>query len=68
MSTYSNFLERNWWLLVVRGVTAILFGITAFTWPGLTVAILVVMFGAYVLMDGIFGIVDSIRYRDRLTH
>ena len=67
MNDYMNFLERNWWLLLVRGLSAILFGIAAFAWPGLTVAILVLIFGVYVLVDGIFGIVDSIRYRDRLN-
>lgn len=66
MTTYTNFLARNWWLLLVRGIAAILFGIAAFAWPGLTAAVLVLLFGAYVLVDGIFGIVDSIRYRDRL--
>ncbi len=58
MSEYMNFLERNWWRLLVRGVAAILFGIVAFAWPALTAALLVVMFGAYVLADGIFGIAD----------
>lgn len=67
MKPNMNFLERNWWLLLVRGIAAILFGVAAFAWPGATVAILVIMFGAYVLIDGIFGIVDSIRYRDRLN-
>lgn len=68
MNEMQSFLERNWWLLAIRGVAAILFGIAAFAWPGLTVALLVLMFGAYVLIDGIAGIIDSIRYRDRLKH
>lgn len=66
MTAHTNFLARNWWLLLVRGIAAILFGVAAFAWPGLTAAVLVLLFGAYVLVDGIFGIVDSIRYRDRL--
>ncbi len=63
-----NFMERNWWLLLVRGIAAILFGIGAFVWPGLTAATLVLFFGIYMLVDGVFGVVDSIRYRDRLNH
>ncbi len=59
MTTYTNFLEKNWWFFLVRGIAAILFSIAAFAWPGLTVAILVVMFGGYVLVDGIFGVVDA---------
>ncbi|WP_417602801.1 HdeD family acid-resistance protein [Primorskyibacter flagellatus] len=66
MQDYMSFPERNWWLLLVRGSAALLFGVAAFAWPGLTVAVLVLIFGAYVLIDGILGVVDSIRYRDRL--
>jgi uncharacterized membrane protein HdeD (DUF308 family) len=53
-------LARNWWILVVRGVIAILFGVLAFIWPGITLAALVLLFGAYVLVDGIFAIVLAI--------
>ena len=63
-----NFLERNWWVPLVRGIAAILFGIAAFVWPGLTVAALVLLFGAYVLVDGVFGVIDSIRYRNRIAN
>jgi len=66
MTDHSKFLERNWWLLLVRGIAAIIFGLAAFAWPGLTAAMLVLVFGAYVLIDGAFAIVDSIRYRDRI--
>lgn len=68
MDTDLNFLERNWWVLLVRGIAAIIFGIAAFFWPGLTATLLILFFGAYMLVDGIFGIIDSIRYRDRLEH
>src|SRR6476646_1483755 len=49
-------LTRNWWLIVLRGVLAILFGIAAFVWPGPTLAALVILFGAYAFVDGIFAI------------
>lgn len=68
MSHYMNFLERSWWVLLVRGIAAIIFGISAFAWPGLTVAVLMLIFGVYVLVDGTSGIVDSIRYRDRISN
>ena len=55
-----DLLTRNWWALVVRGVMAILFGVLAFSWPGITLAILVLLFGAYALVDGIFAIVLAI--------
>jgi len=66
MDDLMTYLERNWWLLLLRGIAAILFGIAAFAWPGLTLSVLVILFGAWVLVDGAFAIADSIRYRDRL--
>lgn len=45
---------------MVRGVAAIIFGMLAFMYPGLTVAILVLLFGAWVLVDGVFRVVGAI--------
>ena len=50
---------RNWWVLAIRGVVAVLFGICAFIWPGLTIAVLVLLWGAFALVDGIFAIVSG---------
>ena len=50
-------LARNWWAVVLRGVLAILFGLAAWFWPGVTLIFLVYLFGAYALVDGIFAIV-----------
>jgi uncharacterized membrane protein HdeD (DUF308 family) len=56
-------LKRHWWVPVIRGVAAIIFGIIAFVYPGLTIATLVLFFGAWVLIDGIFRIVGAIGHR-----
>ncbi|HYS08063.1 MAG TPA: HdeD family acid-resistance protein [Myxococcales bacterium] len=54
-------LAQNWWALVIRGVAGVLFGIGALVWPPAAVAVLVLLFGAYALMDGIFNIVAAVR-------
>ena len=56
-------LKRHWWIPVIRGIAAIVFGIIAFVYPGLTIATLVLFFGAWVLIDGIFRIVGAIGHR-----
>jgi uncharacterized membrane protein HdeD (DUF308 family) len=60
-------LARNWWLLALRGVLGILFSIGAFVWPGATLAALVIVFGAYVFVDGIFAVVAGIGMRRQLS-
>ena len=53
-------LKRHWWVPVLRGVAAILFGVIALWYPGLTLAVLVIFFGAWVLVDGIFRVVGAL--------
>ena len=56
-------LTRNWGAIATRGVAAILFGLLSFALPGLTLAALVLLFGAYALVDGIFNVVAAVRGR-----
>jgi uncharacterized membrane protein HdeD (DUF308 family) len=56
-----DLVARNWWLLVLRGVLAILFAIAAFIWPGPTVALLITLFGAYAFVDGVFAVASAIQ-------
>lgn len=53
-------LKRHWWVPVLRGVAAIVFGVIALWYPGLTLAVLVIFFGAWVLVDGIFRVIGAI--------
>src|SRR5215210_3058377 len=54
-------LARNWWVLALRGLVAIVFGLLAFLWPGITLWALILLFGAYMLVDGVFAIVAGVR-------
>jgi uncharacterized membrane protein HdeD (DUF308 family) len=58
-------LARNWWILTIRGVAAILFGIAAFVWPDITLVVLVLLFGAYALVFGVILLVLAFRLRGR---
>lgn len=53
-------LRKNWWLVVLRGVAAIGFGILTFIWPGPTLATLVMLFGAYAMVEGTFAIASGV--------
>jgi uncharacterized membrane protein HdeD (DUF308 family) len=48
-------IARNWWLIVLRGVFAIVFGVLALVWPSVTLATLVLLWGAYAFADGILA-------------
>jgi uncharacterized membrane protein HdeD (DUF308 family) len=54
----------NWWTLLLRGMAAVLFGLFALVWPGITLAVLVIIYGAYALVDGIFTIIAGFRSVD----
>ena len=51
---------KNWWVLLLRGIVAVLFGILAITRPGITLAALVLLFGMYALVDGCFALFAAI--------
>lgn len=58
---------RSWWVVLLRGIAGIAFAVLAFAWPGVTLATLVLLFGVYVLVDGIgclYGAVSGWRHRE----
>jgi uncharacterized membrane protein HdeD (DUF308 family) len=58
-------LARNWWMMAVRGVFAILFGLILVLQPDVTLPTLVVLFGAYAVLDGLWAIGSAIRVSER---
>ena len=57
----SALLAQNWWAIALRGVFAIIFGIIALLMPGAAMLALVLLFAAYLLVDGIFAIIAAVR-------
>ena len=53
-------LAKNWWMLLLRGIAAIIFGGLALAWPGMTLLTLILFYGAFVLVDGVLAIVAAI--------
>ena len=58
-----HIVARHWWVMLLRGIVAILFGVIAFLWPGLTLASLVLLIGACCMFDGIAAIAAGLRER-----
>jgi uncharacterized membrane protein HdeD (DUF308 family) len=54
-------MSGTWWVMVLRGIVAVLFGLAALFWPGLTLFVLLVCFGVYAMVDGLLAIVTGIR-------
>ncbi len=58
-----DFIKSVWWLVLLRGILAIILGILAFVWPVATAVAFVWVFGIYALVDGIFTIVHAVQTR-----
>ncbi len=64
----SQTYRSSWGTLLVRGIIALLFGIAAFVWPGLTLLFLITLFGVYAFIDGIIAVVVSIQERSTVRY
>jgi uncharacterized membrane protein HdeD (DUF308 family) len=54
-------LVRSWWMMAIRGMIAVVFGLALLLWPGMTLDRVVVAFAAYALLDGMWGVVCAAR-------
>jgi uncharacterized membrane protein HdeD (DUF308 family) len=54
-------MSRDWWILALQGIAAVIFGILALVWPGITLLALVFLFAAYALTDGVLALIRGLR-------
>lgn len=62
---FRSLVTQIWWIVLIRGILAVLFGIVALVWPDITVWALVVVFGIYAIVDGI--VLGAHAVRDRTS-
>jgi len=54
-------LHRSWWLLLLRGIAAVAFGVLTFIWPQISLVSLILVYGIYALVDGVLALIAAIR-------
>lgn len=57
------FNEKHWWQIALRGLIALTFGILVLAWPGVSLFVFAIIFGAFVFVDGIFTLVAAVKYK-----
>ncbi len=57
---FPKLVARNWWLFLLRGLAGLSFGVLSLIWPGISLVTLVLLFGAYALVDGAFALAAAI--------
>ena len=60
--------SRYWWALALRGLISVLFGLAAFIWPGVTLEVLILFIGAFMLVDGVITLVAALQGRGQHRH
>jgi uncharacterized membrane protein HdeD (DUF308 family) len=63
LSPIPEFFAGRWWVVVLRGIAALTFGLLAFALPQVTFATLVLLFGFYALIYGCFSLIAAITNR-----
>src|SRR5258705_5621465 len=61
-------LARNWWMVLLRGMAGIVFGLITFFAPGISLAAVVFLFGAYAFVDGVLAVTTALRRRANGRH
>ncbi|OAI52173.1 hypothetical protein AYO47_06485 [Planctomyces sp. SCGC AG-212-M04] len=58
-----DIIASGWWMLLIRGLASIAFGLMAFFWPGITLLVLIIMFAAHAIVDGVMAIALGLQLR-----
>jgi uncharacterized membrane protein HdeD (DUF308 family) len=65
---FANILSRYWWMILLRGIVAILFGAMVFAQPGITLVSLVFVFACFAIFDGVTNIATALGGRKEHDH
>ena len=63
--SHTGFLASHWWMVLLRGLAAIAFGIVALIWPAMTLLTLVLVYGIFAIADGVLSIIGAITDREK---
>lgn len=64
MASLASAVQQGWWMFLLRGIAAIIFGILALVWPGLTLFVLIISFGVWIIFDGVIEIWNGFTNRE----
>jgi uncharacterized membrane protein HdeD (DUF308 family) len=59
-------IAQGWWMLLIRGVAAIAFGLLTFFWPAITLFVLIILFAAHAVVDGAMAIAMGLQLRKQV--
>lgn len=60
-----SLVKRTWWVFLIGGIAAVIFGILAFMNPGIALMVLAMFFAAWILVDGASNLIGSIQNREK---
>lgn len=64
LASLAGAVQQGWWLFLLRGLAAVIFGILALVWPGLTLFVLIISFGVWIIFDGVVEIWNGFTNRE----
>lgn len=65
LSALTTVGKAIWWMILLRGIFAVLFGIFAIAFPDATLVALAILFAVYAILDGVTTIAHAVRMRAR---